>query len=57
MESKAAKCIDIIEEFYPYKHTNGSTRCRGDDMPRQLDLIFTNELEMVSNVQHIIIFI
>ena len=52
MESKEAKFIDIIEECYLYQHTNGLTRCRGDDMPSQLDLIFTNELEMVSDVQH-----
>ena len=52
MESKEAKFIYIIEECYLYQHTNGRTRCRGDDMPSQLDLIFTNELEMVSDVQH-----
>ena len=52
VESKEAKFIDIIEECYLYQHTNRPTRCRGDDMPSQLDLIFTNELEMVSDVQH-----
>ena len=52
MERKEAKFIDIIEECYLYQHTNGPTRCRGDDMPSQLDVIFTNELEMVSDVQH-----
>ena len=50
--SKEAKFIDIIEECYLYLHTNGPTRCWGDDMPSQLDLIFTNKLEMVSDVQH-----
>ena len=52
MEIKQAKFINIIEVCYLYQHTNGPTRCRGDDMPSQLDLIFTNELEMVSDVQH-----
>ena len=52
MESKEAKFIDIIEECYLYQHTNRPTRCRGDDMPSQLDIIFTNELEMASDVQH-----
>ena len=52
VESKEAKFIYIIEECYLYQHTNGPTRCRGDDMHIQLDLIFTNELEMVSDVQH-----
>ena len=52
VESKEAKFIDIIEECYLYQHINRPTRCRGDDMPSQLDLIFTNELEMVSDVQH-----
>ena len=33
VESKEAKFIDIIEECYLYQHTNGPTRCRGDDMP------------------------
>ena len=41
VESKEAKCIDIIEECYLYQHTNGPTRCRDDDMPSQLDLIFS----------------
>ena len=40
VERKEAKFIDIIEEIYLYQHTNGPTRCRGDDMPSQLDLIF-----------------
>ena len=53
VESKEAKFIYIIGECCLYQHTNGPTRCRGDDMPSQLDLIFlTNELEMVSDVQH-----
>ena len=38
--SKEDKCIDIIEECYLYKPTNGPTRCRSDDIPSQLDLIF-----------------
>ena len=52
VESKEAKFIDIIEECYLYQHTNGPSRCRGDDMASQLDIIFTNELEIVSDVQH-----
>ena len=27
VESKEAKFIDIIEEYYLYQHTNGPTRC------------------------------
>ena len=49
---KAILYIDIIEECFRYQHTNGPTRCRGDYMSSQLDHIFTNELEMVSDVQH-----
>ena len=52
VESKEAKFIDIIEECFLYQHTNEPTRCRGDNMSSQLDLIFTNELEMVSDVQY-----
>ena len=52
MESKDAKFSIMIEDCHLYQHTNGPTRCRGDARPSQLDLIFTNELEMVSNVQH-----
>ena len=52
VEYKEAKFSDIIEDCYLYQHTNRPTRCRGDDMPSQLDLIFTNELEIVSDVQH-----
>ena len=44
VESKEDKCIDIIEGCYLDQHTNRPTRCRGDDMPSQLDVIFTNEL-------------
>ena len=50
--SKEAKFIYIIVECYLYQHTNGPTRCRGDDMPSQLDLTFTNELDMASDVEH-----
>ena len=53
VESKEAKFIDIIEKCFLCQHTTGSTRCRGDDMPSQLDLILTNELKMVSDVQHL----
>ena len=49
----ATHASPVIEECYLYQHTNGPTRCRGDDMPSKLDLIFTNELEMGSDVQHI----
>ena len=50
--SKEGKFIDIIEECYLYQHTNGPTRCRSDDLPSQLNLIFTYALGMVSDVQH-----
>ena len=50
VESKEAELIDCIEEYFLYQHTNESTRYRGDKMPSQLDLIFTNELEMVYDV-------
>ena len=37
VESKEAK---FIENCYLYQHTNGPTRCRSNDMPSQLYLIF-----------------
>ena len=40
LENNEVKFIDISEECYLYHYTGGLTRCRGDDMPSQLDLIF-----------------
>ena len=49
--NKEAKFIDTIEGCYLYQHTNGPTRYIGDDMHSQLDITFTNELEIVSDVR------
>ena len=52
MASNVAKFIDIIEKCFLYLHTNGPTRCRDYDMQSQLDVIFPNKLDMISDVQH-----
>ena len=39
-KARRLNLIDIIEECYLYQHTNGPTRCMGNDMPSQLDFFF-----------------
>ena len=52
-ESEAAKFLETTEELFLFQHVSEVTRCRGDDIPSLLDVVLTNEEEMVSNVEHL----
>ena len=42
---------ECIKDCYLYQHINEPTRQRGSDTPSTLDLIFTNEEDMISNIK------
>ena len=52
-ESIEAKFIDTVKDCFYHQHIYKPTRRRGNDMPSQLDLIFTDEEMQVTNVQHL----
>ncbi|VDI78167.1 Hypothetical predicted protein [Mytilus galloprovincialis] len=44
--------LDSIQENFLFQHTIKPTRWRGTDTPHTLDLILTNEEEMISNLEY-----
>ena len=42
--------INCIEDHYLTQHVKEATRCRGNDTPSVLDLVITNEEEMVDEI-------
>ena len=46
----ASKFLESVR--YTYQHVKQATRYRGDNQPSLLDLILTNEEEMIDNVVH-----
>ncbi|VDI14274.1 Hypothetical predicted protein [Mytilus galloprovincialis] len=44
--------LDSIQENFLFQHTTKPTRWRGTDTPHTLDLILTNEEEMISNLEY-----
>ena len=49
-ESKEAKFIESVRDSYLHQHINEATRIRGNDEPSTLDLIFTNNPDLISSV-------
>ena len=49
--SKEAKFLDAIKDCYLHQHVLESTRARGNDDPSTIDLIFTNEIMQISNLE------
>ena len=43
--------IEIVRDSYLYQHITTPTRCRADDTPSCLDLVFTNEEGMISDAE------
>ena len=43
--------IETVRDCFLFQHITEPTRCRGKDQPHTLDLIFTNEENMVEKVQ------
>ena len=51
-EHLASKFLESVRDTYVYQHVKQATRYRGDNQPSLLDLILTNEEEMIDNVVH-----
>lgn len=51
-EHLASKFLETIRDIYLYQHVKQATRYRGDNQQSLLDLILTNEEEMIDNVVH-----
>ena len=51
-ESKEQKFIETVRDCFLYQHNAENSRRRGNDQPSLIDLIFTDELMQVSDVQH-----
>ena len=51
-ECLASKFLESGRDTYLYQHVKQATRYRGDNQPSLLDLILTNEEEMIDNVVH-----
>ena len=52
-ESKEAKFIEAIKDCFLHQHIDEPTRGRGNDIPSQLDLIFSDEEMQVTDIQHL----
>ena len=50
--SQAAKFLDAVRDNYLIQHVSEPTRCRGESEPSLLDLIFTNEPNMINHITH-----
>ena len=51
-ESKEQNFIETVRDCFLYQHNSENSRRRGNDQPSLIDLIFTDELMQVSDVQH-----
>ena len=51
-EHLATKCIDRVMDTFLIQHVVKPTRNRGDNVPSILDLIFSNEKEMIADIEH-----
>jgi hypothetical protein len=45
------KFLECIRNCFLFQHVKNATRARGDQRPSTLDLVFTNEENMVSNLE------
>ena len=46
------KFLEMVRDTYLSQHVTKETRCRGDNQPSRLDLIFTNEEGMIDTIEH-----
>ena len=51
-ESKEVKFIETISDYYLYQHLLEPIRCRNTDNPSLIDLVLTNEVMQVSDVEY-----
>ena len=52
-DSTDEKFLDAVRSSFLYQHVNSHTRERAGQNPSLLDLVFTNEEDMVSDLQHL----
>lgn len=50
--SHEALFLETIQDCFFHQHVDQPTRSQGTDMPSLLDLIFTNEQHMISDIQY-----
>ena len=50
-DTKEYRFLECIQDNFLYQHITKPTRWRGDDTPHTLDLIFTNEENMISGLE------
>ena len=53
IETPEYKFIQCIQDNYLFQHVTKPTRWRGTDTPHILDLIFTNEENMISDLEYL----
>ena len=51
-DSEEEKFLDAVAGGFWHQHVKSPTRARGTDTPNLLDLVLTNELDMVDEVSH-----
>ena len=51
-QSDEFKFIECLRDNYLHQHVNKPTRGRGSDTPNLLDLIMTNEEQMITDIDH-----
>ena len=44
--------LDTFQDLFLFQHIHEPTRYRGDQTPHVLDLVFTNEENMIDNIQY-----
>ena len=45
--------LDTIDDLFLFQHINEPTRYREEETPSLLDLVFTNEQDMISNLVYL----
>lgn len=53
IETQDYKFMQCIQDNFLYQHVNKLTRWQGTDTPHVLDLVFTNEETMVSEMEYL----
>ena len=46
-------CIDTVQDLFMFQHIVKPTRYRGEDTPNVLDLVFTDDENMVDNLRYL----
>ena len=53
LKHNSINLYNVFRTIFLYKHVNKPTRWRGTDSPHVLDLVFTNEENMVSEMEYL----